>query len=328
MAQLDKAFFVEIQKALEPLINKADCLAYNSTTNQAERYVFNKQWFLNYVFKTIYFIFRYMSLVAKFTGGKRVNFTKGVSYTARAIGAGISHMYGPGWHTSAWAYPGNAIIQSFCLKRNKALHKRCVKGHQKRTRLPGTGPDKDYGPECAKPDMPDDLLGQKMAEILHKLQQRALEAKDIEIKTRGQHDNALWRELRTEYLTSSNFGTVVKMKKTTHPHNFIRKMLYPTGEIRTPSILYGRTNERTAIRLYEEQQQVEVQPCGLFIDTEYPFLASSPDGIVNDDILIEVKCLPSIKGKFLDCWKPTMCYEILDNCIRYLYQNIISLLVH
>ena len=33
-----------------------------------------------------------------------------------------------------------------------------------------------------------------------------------------------------------------------------------------------------------------VQPCGLFIDPDHPYLAASPDGLVGDDELIEAKC--------------------------------------
>ncbi|KAK4884107.1 hypothetical protein RN001_000378 [Aquatica leii] len=49
----NSAFFQAIKQILDPLVHKADRLAFNHTTNQAERY---------------------MSLVAKCTGGKRVNF--------------------------------------------------------------------------------------------------------------------------------------------------------------------------------------------------------------------------------------------------------------
>lgn len=33
-----------------------------------------------------------------------------------------------------------------------------------------------------------------------------------------------------------------------------------------------------------------IEPCGLFFYEQYSFLAASPDGLVNDDTCIEVKC--------------------------------------
>lgn len=38
------------------------------------------------------------------------------------------------------------------------------------------------------------------------------------------------------------------------------------------------------------QENIEIQPCGLFIDDKYPFLGASPDGVCGTDTIIEVKC--------------------------------------
>ena len=35
---------------------------------------------------------------------------------------------------------------------------------------------------------------------------------------------------------------------------------------------------------------LSVEPCGLFVDLDLPFLAASPDGLVRDDAVVEVKC--------------------------------------
>lgn len=37
-------------------------------------------------------------------------------------------------------------------------------------------------------------------------------------------------------------------------------------------------------------------PCGLFVDKNLNFLAASPDGLIGDDGIIEIKCPPSIKS--------------------------------
>lgn len=57
---------------------------------------------------------------------------------------------------------------------------------------------------------------------------------------------------------------------------------------------FGRQNEKVAIQEFENQYHKTVRPCGLFIDGENPFLGASPDGLVDDDKIIEVKCTPSI----------------------------------
>ncbi|KAK4881651.1 hypothetical protein RN001_004970, partial [Aquatica leii] len=75
-------FFYEIQKIIDPMIQKADRLVYNQTTNNAGR---------------LY------ALAAKCTGGKKVDFTKRLSYTTRMYAAALSHTSGPSWHLSSWA---------------------------------------------------------------------------------------------------------------------------------------------------------------------------------------------------------------------------------
>lgn len=37
-------------------------------------------------------------------------------------------------------------------------------------------------------------------------------------------------------------------------------------------------------------------PCGIFVDQYFNFLAGSPDGIIGDDGIIEIKCPSSIKN--------------------------------
>lgn len=34
----------------------------------------------------------------------------------------------------------------------------------------------------------------------------------------------------------------------------------------------------------------EIRPCGLFIDPEIPYLGATPDGLINNEIIVEVKC--------------------------------------
>ncbi|GFU44908.1 yqaJ domain-containing protein [Trichonephila clavipes] len=53
---------------------------------------------------------------------------------------------------------------------------------------------------------------------------------------------------------------------------------------------YGLANEEIARKQYEREYSTEVKICGLFVDQDKPFLCASPDGLVGDDGLIEIKC--------------------------------------
>nr|XP_034194691.1 uncharacterized protein LOC117610945 [Osmia lignaria] len=61
------------------------------------------------------------------------------------------------------------------------------------------------------------------------------------------------------------------------------------------SLEYGREKEANALRQVEDELGIHILPCGLFIDAVVPYLGATPDGIVDDDTIVEVKCPKSAK---------------------------------
>lgn len=45
----------------------------------------------------------------------------------------------------------------------------------------------------------------------------------------------------------------------------------------------------------QEKLNIAIKPAGLFIHKSLPYLAASPDGLINDDSIIEIICPPIIK---------------------------------
>jgi len=60
-------------------------------------------------------------------------------------------------------------------------------------------------------------------------------------------------------------------------------------------ISYGIQYEPMAREEFEIKYNLKVLPAGLFVDAEYNFLAGSPDGLVGDNDIVEIKCPHSIK---------------------------------
>ncbi|XP_050054237.1 uncharacterized protein LOC126549366 [Aphis gossypii] len=58
---------------------------------------------------------------------------------------------------------------------------------------------------------------------------------------------------------------------------------------------YGKDTEPEAIVALENQLKIKVNPCGLIIDENFPYLAASPDGIVDGDFIVEIKCPFGVK---------------------------------
>ncbi|XP_063218419.1 uncharacterized protein LOC134528597 [Bacillus rossius redtenbacheri] len=195
LPDLEKAGLLQpLRILIANLEKKADKLVSNSTTNSAERY---------------------MSLNAKFTGGKRIDFGKRGSYYRRCYGAAIAHTNGPGWHSSPWKKmhgrsPGS-VCKQLCHKREEKSSKRKLyyqeKGAPKKKRKRGGGPDEHYGDEdlIPEPDIPEQDLAYRCDQVLRKLKEEA-DTKEkidsIEIATRGQHDSEKWHDRASQRLTA------------------------------------------------------------------------------------------------------------------------------
>ncbi|KAH9360227.1 hypothetical protein HPB48_001608 [Haemaphysalis longicornis] len=95
-------------------------------------------------------------------------------------------------------------------------------------------------------------------------------------------------------------------------------MLYK--HITSNAIRHGKNHESIALRQLEATYDVVVKECGLFVDRKRPFLGATPDGLVGDDTLVEIKCpyaardltpLEGVRSK-----KITYCAETSNGAVR------------
>lgn len=89
-------------------------------------------------------------------------------------------------------------------------------------------------------------------------------------------------------LTASNFGTLCRMRQTTSCATMVKNILY-LSPIDTTAMKYGRVKEEVARKELAAKLK-NIKPFGLFIDTENPCLGASPDGLIDENGLVEIKC--------------------------------------
>ncbi|XP_062590250.1 uncharacterized protein LOC134251845 [Saccostrea cucullata] len=116
-----------------------------------------------------------------------------------------------------------------------------------------------------------------------------LEREKIEVATRGQSTNKKWFGERTWRLTASNFGQISHMTDRRNKDKLCES-IFSSKQINSLATLHGKNYERKAIKCFESEYKVKVKGCGFFIYTEKPFLGASPDGIIDDMHIVEVKC--------------------------------------
>ena len=138
--------------------------------------------------------------------------------------------------------------------------------------------------------MSPDQLQQHMNIFLKKLVVNEKEQMVIMQCTIDQADSSEWIEQRRKRIGASIFGKICRMLPHTSCEKTVSSMLYKTNAINTPAVNWGKQHEEDAISATEEQMDLKIEKCGLFIDLENAFLCATPDGLVGDDTVVEVKC--------------------------------------
>ncbi|KAI5634747.1 yqaJ-like viral recombinase domain-containing protein [Phthorimaea operculella] len=127
-------------------------------------------------------------------------------------------------------------------------------------------------------------------EFLDNLQSLTADRDAIERNTILQRDSSEWLEIRKNLITASNFGPVCKRQKSKDTAPLVKNILYKSNISHVASIAHGIENEQQALQKIQQQENVSIEPCGLFIDKDFPFIGATPDGLIGNDVLVEVKC--------------------------------------
>ena len=111
-----------------------------------------------------------------------------------------------------------------------------------------------------------------------------------------------WFKARKGKLTGSNIGAALGVNPWKTPEDLIRSMVRSyhgaesefKGNIATE---YGTLHEPLATMEYFGKTSNFVEECGFFIHPEHDWLGASPDGLINNDGVIEIKCPFGLRDK-------------------------------
>ncbi|XP_031353734.1 uncharacterized protein LOC116178384 [Photinus pyralis] len=236
------------------------------------------------------------SIIAKYIGGKRVNYTKKRSYQSRCAAAVVAHntkqpLFTVKKYLSNGLTPKRYAIKAELrsIRRNNLKKQKPKKPKCRDKENDRTSNNKDYGDSCKKPDLnleDYELAKQIFLENLHKSDH---EIEKIERATQTQESCSLWYIERRKRLTASKFGDVCRRREYTSCKVLVDSIIY-SKHFFSQACDYGKRNEKNAREAVEQVVGAKIQPCGLFIDSSHPFLAASPDGLIGDMGILEVKC--------------------------------------
>lgn len=240
---------------------------------------------------------QFNSIIAKYIGGKRINFCLKRAYSTRNYAAVVAYNTNTPLyklHKTMYERSPGKYVKTLETKRKASLEssRRNVKRRRLNV-LSHSLQDKNYGPHSQRPDMTADEYEEAKTTFLQKLPSTTEQREEMEKGTLLQRDSGRWKEVRRRLLTASNFGSVCRRLPYTKCDKLVVRMLY--GDFDTDAMLWGRENEKNALQSMEETMSLSIRPCGLFVDPKYPYLGATPDGVIGSDGIVEVKCPSSAK---------------------------------
>ncbi|XP_050388704.1 uncharacterized protein LOC126807882 [Patella vulgata] len=115
------------------------------------------------------------------------------------------------------------------------------------------------------------------------------EAIKLEAATRRQSLCLKWHDAREWRLTASRFGDVMHMTARRNIDKLCESICFPPV-LSGPPVIHGLKFETVACKSFEEKTGFIVSKCGVFVHPSYPYLGATPDGVIDDNKIIEIKC--------------------------------------
>ena len=170
-------------------------------------------------------------------------------------------------------------------------------------------------------DLEDDHIKETFQQVFKNQSVSDLDCANIEKMTRGQNKNKQWFKARTQRITASNFGCIVKRKPSSKPDSVLKDVMgYRTFDNKYCS--WGRSHEPAAPRTYaNSRRDTKVHTCGLLVNTKFPHLGASPDALLENSNdgqgILEIKCPASDRWKNIHpgaCAMDSDFYCSVDDC--------------
>lgn len=294
--ELKQFIITDINRILLPIKNMAHELVYNLTTNTAEMW---------------------MSIRAKFDGGKQINRSDTHSWETRCYGASLRMNRGPMWSPATWekttltpaSSPFKKHFQNIQKKENynnnpkrRKKNKTNAKRRKQNVRQVnstkaaksayGVGVKQDI-PDCSPSELQKLCKDYYTSNIAYSEEH----VNAIEKQTRDQSHSDLWQSERLKRITATRAKQILTRKAGKPVSDLVQDVLYP-AKFQNEDMRRGLVEEEETIRQYlsrKKHLKYIAEKRGLMIHPREPWLAASPDGMV----MKEDKAIGLVEAKYV-----------------------------
>ncbi|KAJ6639805.1 hypothetical protein Bhyg_12552 [Pseudolycoriella hygida] len=248
------------------------------------------------------------SLVAKYTGGKRVNHVLAGSYKGRTAIAAV-HFNTKGRSTTTFQKSKYNSVTPASLKLEMRRKRKVVentrrlennrKSRQKDQTPGGKKKVRQYGDGHEDLDFTQSQYDLAKSNFLQQLEDNRHNRAALELETRGQRFVSRWSEIRQYLLTTSYFGRILNARNRNSYPKIVEDILYHNSQYsNNAATVHSRLFEKEALLVFcENYSSEDVDVCGIFIDAEYCFLGASPFRLYGRNAIIMVECPLKLYGK-------------------------------
>lgn len=263
------------------------------------------------------------NVLAKFVGGKRVNFGLTCQYGLRAAAAVLQY------NSQAVFSKLNTELGNDSLPLIEGLENSRKRGNDARkisynlkkitnsfddssksSLLQKKKSTKDYGAMCQCPDMEPEILAEEIDKFKKTLLRWRDERLEVEQRTRNVISNDEKMIKYKKLLTTEHFAKICRKQQNSRCGPIVQAVVY--------SKLYGSKDESYKIIYKTELLETiekkstylqmlsfeEFQDSGIIIDKKIPYFAALPDAFVNDNILVDIWApIQGLEFSIHDCRK-------------------------
>jgi hypothetical protein len=171
----------------------------------------------------------------------------------------------------------------------------------------------------------DDIVN-KASRTKQRLYDSARDKEAIEKDTSEQHKTRIWYDVRQPRITASKCKRCL-LKPTTSPTKAIAEVLSYNPFVQTKAMKEGIEWEPKILNRFENETNHQVSKSGFILSESHPFLGASPDGITEENNLVEVKKVVFKDGEVLmdamcrlGIYKKTGTELVINKSHKYYYQ--------